>query len=362
MKTNLLIIFAFVLLLPIPLIYADSENCNDAICIIESSWDGSEYVNHGETYWLDVKIPPTEKLHVKILYYDRTIVHEKIYEPDDDGRILIEYTSPDKEDSLSYYRVDMHLDMIPDVNSGTIFRIGDTYDVEFLPIQTIPWAGEAKVGDVIRLTADNDNRWSMPMAPNHSINATLYDPSGNMVYHNTIITDEFGDFDDSFQITESGFYKLVLEDDDSQQTRFFPRNFDVVKTIHAEGKDFDFKFGFEDDGVLFNIKDMIFDQQGKSLKVITENPTNDYVRFELKIPHEFLNGNMTTLMDGELRTDFHQRHILGHSITVFKLPPGEHTVEIIGTSAIPEFQTIVMFVMLLSMLPVILLRKQLMLK
>lgn len=341
--------------------FADSENCEISICIEEASWDGTEYVNPGETYWLKTKINPDEKLHVKILYYDKTIVHEKIYEPNEKGEVLIEYTSPDNEDSLSYYRVDMHIDMSPDIRTGTIFRIGDTYDLGFFPIQVHP-SQDAKPGDTIHILDDNDNRWSMPMPPNYSFNATLYDPFGNMVYHNTVTTDTFGDFNDSFSITETGFYKLVFEDDDSQQVSFFPRNFDVMKTISAEGKDFDFNFGFEDRGIMFNVNDMIFDQQGKSLKIMTDNPTNDYVRFELSIPHEFLNGNMTTLMDGELRTDFDQRHILGHSITVFKLPPGEHTVEIIGTSAIPEFQTIAMFVLLVSILPVILLGKQLVIK
>ena len=344
-----------------PAFASEFSNCNQ-ICILESSWDGSKYVNHGETYSLLVQIPPEENLDVKIHYYDQSIVHEKIYSPDESGKILIQYTSPDEEDSLSYYRVNMHLVEMPDVKAGAIFRIGDTYNLGFFPIQSIPWMGEAKVGDTIRLWADNNNRWSMPMIPNHSFNATLYDPSGSMVYHNTITTDGFGDFDDIFHITEPGFYKLVFEDDNSQQVRFFPRNFDVVKTISAEGKDFDFKFGFEDRGIMFSVEDMIFDQQGKSLKIITDNPTNEHVRFEISIPHEFLNGNMTTLMDGELRTDFDQRHILGHSITVFKLPPGEHTVEIIGTSAIPEFQTIAMFVLLVSILPVIFLRKQLVIK
>ena len=139
--------------------------------------------------------------------------------------------------------------------------------------------------------------------------------------------------------------------------RFFPRNFDVVKTINAEGKDFDFKFGFEDSGIMFNVNDMVFDQEGKSLKILANNPTNDFVRFELSIPHEFLNGNMTTLMDGELRTDFDQRHVLGHSITVFKLPPGEHTIEITGTSAIPEFQTMAMMILMISIVVLVLFSK-----
>ena len=133
-------------------------------------------------------------------------------------------------------------------------------------------------------------------------------------------------------------------------------------SIHVENKDFDFKFGFEERGIMFSVDDMVFNPERKSLQIFVTNPTYDNVRFEVSIPHEFLNGNMTTFFDGELRTDIDMRHILGSSITVFSLPPGEHVVEIMGTSAIPEFQTVAMLVLLLSMFPIVLLRKQLMLK
>ena len=86
---------------------------------------------------------------------------------------------------------------------------------------------------------------------------------------------------------------------------------------------------------------------------MASNPTDWDVRFEISIPHEFLNGNMTTLLDDTLRTDISQRHNLGHSITVFSLPPGNHTVEILGTSAIPEFQTIAMMILGVAIVSII---------
>ena len=113
---------------------------------------------------------------------------------------------------------------------------------------------------------------------------------------------------------------------------------------------------------MFSVDDMVFDQQGKSLKILTNNPTNDNVRFEISIPHEFLSGDMTTLLDEKLRSDIEQRNILGYSITVLSLPPGNHTVEIVGTSAIPEFQTITMVILAASIVPIILARNKLILR
>ncbi len=356
----LLIIFGFIGM-GISFELAFAEPC-DAICILGASWDGTEFVDPGETYWLDVKIPPTEKLHVKILYYDDSIVLDKIYTPDENGLVRIQYTSPDSEDAFSYYRVAMHINNKPDTNAGTIFRIGDTYGRGFFPVVTQPYSGTAKVGDTLHLHSNNNNRWGVPMPPHHTFNVTLYSPSGNMVHHQSITTDELGNFEDSFTIMESGFYKLVLQDKDYKQIRYFPKNFDTVKTITAEGKDFELKFGFQDDGIMFNIDDIKFDQNAKSLKIIANNPTHKDVRFQVLIPHEFLNGNMTTMLDGSLRPDISQKHILGYSNTVFSLPPGNHTVQIVGTSAIPEFQTIAVLVLASAVIPIILLRKQVMLR
>ena len=96
MKTNSLIIFASIVLLvsmASPVFASEYDTC-DAVCIMDSSWDGTKYVNPGETYWLKAQINPNEKLHVKIFYYDDSIVHEKTYTPDEDGIVLVEYTSP----------------------------------------------------------------------------------------------------------------------------------------------------------------------------------------------------------------------------------------------------------------------------
>lgn len=359
MKTNSLIIFASIVLLvsmASPVFASEYDTC-DAVCIMDSSWDGTKYVNPGETYWLKAQINPNEKLHVKIFYYDDSIVHEKTYTPDEDGIVLVEYTSPNNEDSLSFYRVAMTVVGNPAKVAGSIFRIGETYPADLIRFSSTPSLYDAKPGDTVQLFTES-NRWDNPVEPYSKIKLTLLDPNKAQIFQRQVITDEIGNFEESFTITQNGFYNLIVEDQDKRNAYLFPTNLDTVKTITAEGQDFEIIFGHStNDGIEFIIHDLAFDQQKKSLTVTVENPDERNVRFDVKIPHKFLDGNMTTVVDGNLRTDIEQRHIQGYSLTYLSLFPGNHTVQILGTSAIPEFDTIAMLVLLVSVIPLILFSK-----
>ncbi|MCV0413220.1 PEFG-CTERM sorting domain-containing protein [Nitrosarchaeum sp.] len=340
--------------------YGDT-NCV-SICILESSWDGTKYVNPGETYWLKVQIQPSEKLHIKIFYYDDSIVHDKIYTPNDEGIVLVEYTSPKNEDSLSFYRVAMMVENNPLNVAGTIFRIGDTYPTDLIRFSSVPNLQDATSGDTIQLFTES-NRWDNPIEPYSKLTLTLINPHGIQVFQKQVTANELGQFTDLFTITEKGFYKLVVEDQKRRNVHIFPLNHDTKKIITAEGKDFEITFGHPTrEGIEFSIHNMVFDQQGKSLTAFVENPAEDNVRFDIKIPHEFLDGNMTTIVDGNIRTDIEQKHILGYSSTFFLLPAGNHTVQIIGTSAIPEFESIVLVILAVSILPIVLTRNKSLLK
>ena len=339
--------------------FAEPAPCSSPICVIESSWDGTQFFNPGETYWLKAEIPRDERLHVKIFYYDNTIVHEKTYDPDEEGIVLVEYTSPDKEDSLSFYRVAMTIDGDPSKNAGAIFRIGDSYPTDLFHVQTNSSLYHAKIGDSIQLESHNNNRWGMPLAPHYQFNATLFSPDGNIVFEKTITTDEYGDFAYPFSISHDGFYKLVLNDkEDKQQVRIFPFNFDTTRTIHEEGRDFEIDFGPpHESGISFSIHDIQFDKHAKSLTVYLENPEDRQVRGDIKIPHELLNGNMTAIMDDTVRSDFRIKDISDYSWTIFKMSPGNHTLQITGTTAIPEFQTIAAMILAVSIVPILLISK-----
>ena len=356
MKTNTSIIFASIVLLisitnPV---FASEYGICDTICILDSSWDGTKYVSPGETYWLKAQIQSDEKLHVKIFYYDDSIVYEKTYIPDDDGIVLVEYTSPNNEDSLSFYRVAMMVVDNPAKVAGSVFRIGETYPPLLIRFLSVPSLYDVKPGNTIQLFTET-NRWDNPVEPYSKIKLTLLDPNKAQVFQRQVIADELGNFEESLTITQKGFYKLIVEDQNKRNAYLFPTNRDTTKTITAEGQDFEIIFGHPtNDGIEFIIHDLIFDQQKKSLTVTVENPDEHNVRFGVKIPHRFLDGNMTMIVDGNLRTDIEQRHIEGYSLTFFSLLPGNHTAQIIGTSAIPEFDTIVMWVLFVSFISLIL--------
>ena len=128
-------------------------------------------------------------------------------------------------------------------------------------------------------------------------------------------------------------------------------------TIVEEGK----KFVIPVDGNYFIPQNVTFDKENKTLtlELDTDEP---FRQVEFSIPTELLDGDFVVYVNG-IERDGNIKKYDGY--TRFSPWPGEddHTIiEVIGTSAIPEFQTVVMFVLLLSMLPVILLRKQLILK
>ena len=277
--------------------FADSD-CQSSICIIESSWDGTQFVNPGDTYWIKVKISPHEKLDAKIFYYDNSIVHQKTYKPDEKGNVLIEYTSPAKEESLSFYRVAM---MIQDDSSkvaGDVFRVGDVHPDDLIRVHTNSSLYNAKIGQTIQLQSHSNDRWGMPLAPYYQFHITLINPTGDVVYQNKIMTDQYGDFTDTITITEKGFYKMILQDQSKRYVDIFPLNFDTTKTITAEGKGFEILFAPpHDNGISFSIHDLQFDKTTKTLTVFLENPGESKIRADIKIPHELLNGNMTTIMD-----------------------------------------------------------------
>ena len=191
--------------------FAYSE-CQSSICIIKSSWDGTQFVNPGDTYWIKVKISPHEKLDVKIFYYDNSIVHQKIYQPDEQGNVLIEYTSPAKEDSLSFYRVAMMIQNDSSKTAGDIFRVGDVYPDDLIRVHTNSSLYNAQIGQTIQLQSHSNDRWGMPLAPYYQFDITLINPSGDIVYQNKITTDQYGDFTDTITITEKGFYKIKIKD------------------------------------------------------------------------------------------------------------------------------------------------------
>lgn len=131
-------------------------------------------------------------------------------------------------------------------------------------------------------------------------------------------------------------------------------NYNTAKTITAEGKDFEILFTPPHNGISFSIHDLQFDKTAKTLTIFLENPGESKVRGDIKIPHDLLNGNMTTIIDDVIRTDFRVKQIPDYSWTTFHINPENHTLQITGTTAIPEFETLASLILVLSLVPVFL--------
>lgn len=117
-------------------------------------------------------------------------------------------------------------------------------------------------------------------------------------------------------------------------------------TIHAEGNDFTVKV----DGWYSIPLDLEFDQEEK--KITLDADTSDtYKRLVITIPSALLDGDFVILENGVQRTDIeHQKHNNGTTFD-FRANLDTTKIEIIGTSAVPEFGTfsgLVLTVLLIS--------------
>lgn len=103
---------------------------------------------------------------------------------------------------------------------------------------------------------------------------------------------------------------------------------------------------------------MNFNQPNKTLTI--ELDTSDAKKqFGIHFPHKLLDGDLTVLINDDVGFDnFSVNKKLDETIVGVDANSNYTKVEIIGTSAIPEFGVIVMMIMLISVLPIILLRKQ----
>ena len=181
-----------------------------------------------------------------------------------------------------------------------------------------------------------------------------------------------------FEVTSdsNGFIHKELILDDRNQCEY-----EVTIKSEFEGFEYSQNFDFEmtnteifyfqwnDEQIPVTVKgecsiplSMNFDQPNKTMTI--ELDTSDAKkRFGIHFPHKLLDGELTVLVNGDV--DFDNFSInKKHDETIVRVDAISNytTVEIIGTSAIPEFQTITMLVLLFSMLPVILLRNRIMIK
>jgi len=120
--------------------------------------------------------------------------------------------------------------------------------------------------------------------------------------------------------------------------------FVVVSTnafaVKAEGKDFDVKLASNS-----NVSNLQFDGQAKKISFTVSGETGTKGTTDITIPKSLLSGNISVMIDGQVMS---QADVIEtadtQDETTFEINyhHSTHTIEIVGTNAVPEFPTTVL--------------------
>ncbi len=215
----------------------------------------------------------------------------------------------------------------------------------------------------INVTARTTYNGCGPALPNIPIKAELkrYDMQKSQWIDTLATKETTSDKDGFFNVffepvgARPGSYTVLLtgqyEGKDHTIGIEFPHNIKNF-TISEEGKEFTVTV----DGWYFIPLDATFDKENKKLTL--ELDTSDsFRRVDFRVPHELLDGEFrTVLVNGQERDASAQKY---EGYTWFAPWPGEDdhtTIEVIGTSAIPEFPLTIL-ILLLTFIPILFLTR-----
>ena len=137
-------------------------------------------------------------------------------------------------------------------------------------------------------------------------------------------------------------------------------------SVFAEGEDFALEFD-EDQYYYHTIKNIDFSKEEKRLSIEFVHHYPNRNGFDVSIPHKLLNGDYTVFLNDVMldpnarsndlsRVDISMWHgMTGIGVTVSG--QGTYKVDIYGTSAIPEFNAIILLVLSAAFVPIVLLSK-----
>jgi len=174
------------------------------------------------------------------------------------------------------------------------------------------------------------------------------------------VSDENGEFSFFFEplgLQPGSFSVLLTSTDDKTESERgiqFPSNIkDYV--VFAERENFTISV----DAGYSIPKDLIFDKENK--KITIDIDTSDSLKqVSILVPHELLNGKYTVFENGvEQNLVDYGRYSEINGYSEFRpWIDSDHTrVEIVGTTVIPEFQSVAVIVLIASILPIILISK-----
>jgi len=347
-------------------VFAD---CGYEICVIQAGI-GEEEKSSGSDYVVKVQIAPHTKFSVKIFDPDSKLVFEESTTSDENGYAQLTYHIPSNAKS-GYYNV--QLASYADVGAshyGLIFTIDVSYDyneskylVGSTTLEQENKYNRLEANVPINLEIFTNDRFM----ENKNIPLELYvfDVEENTIYGNTTYTDSEGKAHHSFTLDQYGQYTLVIYSGNEEIVDHFHR-FWISKNpeyvITEKGKDFAVLISPEDPQILVNSVD--FNKQEKKLTVYIE-PVKIYDILRMEIPYELLGEPYSVFVDGQLQNLDSERLLSGGfynkettAALAIPLEDGSTKIEVFGATAIPEFNAVASMVLAISVLPIMLLRKQ----
>ena len=108
--------------------------------------------------------------------------------------------------------------------------------------------------------------------------------------------------------------------------------------VKAKGKDFDVKLASNS-----NVDNLKFDEQAKKLSFTVSGETGTKGTTDITIPKSLLSGNISVMIDGQTmsQADVIETNDTQDDTTLeINYHHSTHTIEIVGTNAVPEFPTI----------------------
>ncbi|HEV2193716.1 MAG TPA: MG2 domain-containing protein [Nitrosopumilaceae archaeon] len=123
--------------------------------------------------------------------------------------------------------------------------------------------------------------------------------------------------------------------------------------VKAEGKDFDVKLASNS-----NVSNLQFDEQGKKISFTVSGETGTKGTTDITIPKSLLSGNISVMIDGQVMSQadvIETADTQDETTLEINYHHSTHTIEIVGTNAVPEFGQLAPIVLAASIMSIIIL-------
>ncbi|MBI3622750.1 hypothetical protein HY212_01545 [Candidatus Pacearchaeota archaeon] len=185
------------------------------------------------------------------------------------------------------------------------------------------------------------------------VSIQVLDNNGTIVNDRKVQVNSDGQYDTEFTLSENakmGAYTINAKIDVSanlvssltlktQANLQSSAKFVVVSpnafAVKAEGKDFDVKLASNSD-----VTNLQFDEQAKKISFTVSGETGTKGTTDITIPKSLLSGNISVMIDGQImsQADVIETADTQDEITLeINYHHSTHTIEVVGTNAIPEF-------------------------